>query len=122
MQLELDFGSPSASRGVLPSSSKARKTIPVATGFFDYFPAAIAEIAKLSWFGNNKHNPGQPLHHARSKSTDHADCMLRHFMDRGQVDEDTGVDHMAEVCWRALALFQEMLEARGAPMARGARK
>lgn len=105
---------------VLPSDSKERKEIPLATGCLDYFPAALAEVAKLSKKGNDKHNPGQPLHHARGKSVDHDDCLIRHFLDRGSIDPDTGLDHMVEVCWRALARLQQMCEERGAPMARGA--
>jgi hypothetical protein len=60
------------------------------------------------------------MHHARGKSTDHADCILRHLIDRGTVDTD-GIRHSAKVAWRALALLQLELEAEGAPMARGAK-
>jgi hypothetical protein len=105
----------------LPSGSDARKAVPLVTGVLDYFPAALAEVAKVSKAGNDKHNPGQPMHHARGKSTDHADSLLRHLVDRGGVDPDTGVRHSAEVAWRALALLQQELEDAGAPLARGAR-
>jgi hypothetical protein len=60
------------------------------------------------------------MHHARGKSTDHADCILRHLIDRGTVDTD-GIRHSAKVAWRALALLQLELEEAGAPLARGAR-
>jgi hypothetical protein len=105
----------------LPSDSAQRKAVPLATGVLDYFAAALAEVAKVSKAGNDKHNPGQPLHHARGKSTDHADSLLRHLVDRGGVDPDTGQRHTAEVAWRALALLQQELEDAGAPLARGAR-
>jgi hypothetical protein len=105
----------------LPASSAERKAIPIVTGCLDYFPAALAAVAKLSKLGNDKHNPGEPLHHARGKSMDHADCIGRHLIDRDVVDPDTGMIHMVEVAWRSLALLQEMLEARGAPLARGAK-
>lgn len=104
----------------MPVDSQARKDVPVTTGVFDYFPAALAYIARVSKAGNDKHNPGEPLHHARGKSTDHADCILRHLADRGLVDADTGMRHTAEMAWRALALLQEELEAAGAPLPRGA--
>jgi hypothetical protein len=103
----------------LPEDSKERKDIPLARGLLDYFPAALAEVAMVSRIGNEKHNPGEPLHHARGKSTDHADCIVRHLVDRGTLDEN-GVRHSAYVAWRALALLQEELEADGAPMPRGA--
>lgn len=89
-------------------------------GFLDYFPAAAAEVARLSREGNEKHNPGEEMHHARGKSGDHADCIVRHLIDRGTVDTD-GFLHDVKVAWRALALLQEALEARGAPLARAAR-
>ena len=105
----------------LPTGSADRKAIPLATGCLYYFPAALAEVAKLSKLGNDKHNPGQPLHHARGKSTDHADCIVRHQIDAGTIDPDTGLDHAVMVAWRALAQLQEILESRGAPLARGAK-
>jgi hypothetical protein len=106
----------------LPHTTEERKGIPLARGVLDYFPAALAEVAKVSKAGNAKHNPGQDMHHARGKSTDHADCILRHLVDRGEVDPETGQRHSAMVAWRALALLQEELEAAGeAPLARGAK-
>ncbi len=104
----------------LPTDSAARKAIPLARGLLDYFPAALAAVAEVSRVGNEKHNPGQPMHHSRGKSTDHADCIMRHLVDRGAIDPETGLRHSAEVAWRALALLQEELEAAGAPVARGA--
>ncbi len=93
----------------LPIDPHARKGIPVMSGVLDYFPAAIAEVAKVSKFGNDQHNPGQALHWARGKSTDQADTIVRHLMQRGTLDSD-GMRHSAKVAWRALALLQEELE------------
>lgn len=106
---------------VLPSDAADRKNIPIARGCLDYFPAALAAVAELSRIGNEQHNPGEPMHHARGKSGDHADCVIRHLMDRGALDAD-GIRHSAKAAWRALALLQEELEAEGAPLARGARR
>ncbi len=105
----------------LPTESKARKGVPMASGLLDYFPAALAAVAEVSKAGNDKHNPGEPLHHARGKSMDHADCIMRHLVDRGELDPEDGQRHSAKVAWRALALLQEELEAEGAPLPRGAR-
>ena len=104
----------------LPTDSQERKDIPIVSGCLDYFPAALAEVARLSKYGNDKHNPGEPLHHARGKSTDHADCIVRHLLERG-TEDPSGFSHSVMVAWRALALLQEELEAAGAPLARGAR-
>jgi hypothetical protein len=105
----------------LPIDSAARKNIPLARGVLDYFPAALAAIARLSQKGNDKHNPGEELHWARGKSMDHADCIMRHLADRGTLDPDDNEYHEVKMAWRALALLQEAEEKRGAPMARGAR-
>lgn len=104
---------------VLPTDSKDRKAIPIASGVLDYFPAALVEVARVSKAGNDKHNPGEPLHWSRGKSTDHADTIVRHLIDRGSIDPEDGLRHTAKVAWRALALLQEELEAAGSPMGRG---
>ena len=106
----------------LPSDSSVRKATPITTGVIDYFPAALAAVARVSKHGNDKHNPGEPLHWSRGKSNDHADAIARHLIDRGHIDPETGVRHSAELAWRALALLQVELEEAGeAPLARGAR-
>jgi hypothetical protein len=94
----------------LPTTAAERKQYPVASGFLDYFPDAVAAISHLSYVGNEQHNPGQPLHWARGKSADEADTMLRHFLQRGTVDTD-GIRHSVKMCWRALAFLQKELEA-----------
>lgn len=110
-----------AADATITDDSASRKKIPLCSGVIDYFPAALAEVAKLSHIGNEKHNPGEALHWAREKSTDHADCIARHLVDRGKIDPNTGLSHSTEIAWRALALLQEELEAAGAPKARGAK-
>ena len=108
-------------KAILPSEAAARKQVPLASGVMDYFTSALVEVAKVSFAGNQQHNPGQPLHWSRGKSNDHSDTMLRHFTERGAVDSD-GVRHSAKMVWRALAILQLELEAEGAPIARGAGK
>jgi hypothetical protein len=93
----------------LPTDSKARKAIPMATGLLDYFPDALAEVAALSKIGNDQHNPGEPLHWDKTKSADHADTIIRHMVDRGERDSD-GVRHSTKVAWRALAQLQIEIE------------
>lgn len=94
----------------LPTDSAARKTFPVASGFTDYFPDAIAAVSNLSYAANEQHHPGQPINWERSKSTDEADTLLRHFLERGSLDTD-GKRHSAKLAWRALALLQKEIEA-----------
>lgn len=105
----------------LPSNAAERKAAPMAEGLLWYFPNALAEVARVSKAGNDQHQPGEPMHHARGKSTDHADCIIRHLVDAGTIDSD-GQRHSAKVAWRALALLQEELERDlGLPLPRNAR-
>lgn len=94
----------------LPTDPKQRKNTPIARGVIDYFPDALAAIAEVSRVGNDQHNPGQPLHWAKEKSTDHADCIVRHLIERGTPDVD-GLRHSAKLAWRALALLQIEIES-----------
>lgn len=129
----------------LPTDSTDRKGVPMASGVLAYFPATLVEVARISKAGNDKHNPGQPLHWARGKSNDHADCILRHLTDLQDLlrDYHDSIDDMVDteiwypnavaelnqkirtevgqLAWRALALGQETLEELGAPLAPGAK-
>jgi hypothetical protein len=95
---------------LLTTDKKARKETPIARGVVDYFPRALAAIARVSFVANEQHNPGQPMHWDKSKSTDHADCLARHLIERGGTDDD-GLAHSAKLAWRALALLETELEA-----------
>jgi hypothetical protein len=105
----------------LPDDAKTRKETPMAAGLLDYFPDALAAVANVSFGGTAQHHPGQPLHWERGKSSDHADCIVRHLVDRGSLDID-GKRHSVKLAWRALALAQEELEQElGLPPSRGSR-
>lgn len=114
----------------LPTDSGERKDYPLFRGCLSYFPAALAGAARTSKLGNDKHNPGQPLHHARGKSMDHGDCIIRHLIDTGdllsamkrndQIEPQQILDEVNQMVWRALAFSQELHEQLGAPLAPGA--
>lgn len=118
----------------LPTDSARRKEFPVLSGFIKYFPAAIAGVANTSKLGNDKHNPGQELHHDRSKSMDHGDCIVRHLMDvedliaaakkhpNKSAYEQEILLEASSLVWRALAYSQELHEKYGAPLAPSAKK
>lgn len=95
---------------MIPTDPKARKQTPIFSGVLMYFPDAMAEVARCSFVGNEQHNPGQPLHWDRTKSKDQHDCIVRHLMEAGTVDQD-GIRHSAKVAWRALAALQLEIEA-----------
>ena len=94
----------------IPEDPKERKTYPISSGFLEYFPDAVAEVAHISWAGNEQHHPGEELHWDRSKSTDEADALMRHFMARGTRDTD-GKRHSAKAAWRMMAILQKEIEA-----------
>lgn len=119
---------PQHSRLLDGMTSERRKQYPIATGLFDYFPDALAEVAYVSWVGNEKHNPGESMHHARGKSMDHADCCARHLQQRGTTEviivrgTPYNIRHTAELAWRSMALLQEELERElGLTLPRGAK-
>lgn len=113
----MDDRTATPARPKLTTDYEARKNLPVITGVVDYFPDAIAAVAAVSKAGNDQHNPGEPLHWARNKSLDHANCIGRHLMERGTIDTD-GVRHSAKMAWRALAELQTEIEAERAGMTR----
>jgi hypothetical protein len=91
-------------------TSEERKQYPMSSGLIDYFPDFLALISHVSWTGNEKHNPGQPLHWSRWNSTDHSDCVIRHHTTRDKPEHDVPLMHMAEEAWRVLAMGQEAME------------
>lgn len=86
-----------------------RKEYPIQTGLLDYFPRACAAVSNCSYVANEQHNPGEPMHWAKEKSSDHADCLQRHGLERGTIDSD-GIRHSTKRAWRALADLEEELE------------
>jgi hypothetical protein len=126
--VDTDCVPPPAPRGplatfVLPTDSNERKEIPIFSGVLNYFPLAVAAVARVSKRGNDKHNPGEPIHWARGKSMDHEDCIARHLIDVDTVNPETGeYDDAAALAWRALALLQMLEEGRlGKGWSRGSR-
>lgn len=91
----------------LPNDSEERKKFPLGQVLFGQFGAAMIDLARHSWEGNNKHNPDQALQDARNKSNDDLDCALRHL-----AEGDYRGAH-----WRVARLHQKQLEAEGAPVA-----
>lgn len=97
-------------------TSEERKGEPVYTGCMMYFPDALAAISRLSKAGNDKHNPGEPLHWARGKSADQMDCAARHMLAPTEVDPDNREADLVAAAWRLLAELQLAEEKRLAAM------
>lgn len=100
------FGLDDNAVGRLPCEATARKSLPIGTAVLDYFPLALAEIARVSLAGQKQHGTSG---WDRSKSADESDALIRHFLERGTYDSD-GLRHSAKLAWRALALLQKELE------------
>ena len=95
----------------METDKNKRKQIPIFTGLIKYFPKALAEVARVSYIGNQQHHPDKPLHWDRSKSTDELDALTRHLFQAGETDTD-GMRHSAKVAWRALANLEKELEQK----------
>lgn len=106
-------------RTALPKDSAMRKEYPVFSGCVAYFPAALSQVARHSWEGNEKHNPGLPLQHARGISGDHEDCIMRHLIDAKEhrAGSIKRLEELRAAAWRVLALLQEECEVEIAPPA-----
>lgn len=91
-------------------TSDERKSTPLFEGCIAYFPDALAAVAQLSKFGNDKHNPGEPLHWAKDKSRDHKNCIARHLAGTETVDTESGFLHDVGLAWRALANLQTIID------------
>jgi hypothetical protein len=87
-------------------TSGERKAEPIHSGVLKYFPDALAAVSRVSKAGNEKHNPGQPLHWERAKSNDHLDCVARHIITPEKIDPESGEAHLAHAAWRVLAALQ----------------
>jgi hypothetical protein len=96
----------------LPTTDADRKALPVWTGCLMYFPDVWAEVAKVSRIGNDQHNPGEPLHWERTKSTDHMNTAIRHMLDHGagNLFDTNGEYHIAKAIWRLCAELQTTIE------------
>lgn len=96
----------------LPTDDASRKALPVFRGPLMYFPDAILEVARVCKIGNDQHNPGQPMHWAREKSTEQMDTAVRHQMDHGlgNTKDVDGAYHLAKAAWRILAELQLTIE------------
>lgn len=95
------------------SEAQQRKEMPIYSGVISYFPEAMKEVARVSFIGNEQHNPGEPLHWAREKSKDQMDAALRHITDYAsgiKIDTD-GASHLGKAIWRLMAQLELDKEA-----------
>ncbi len=109
---EIDHGVPPSDwfARYLTGDKKARKEAPIARGLHGYFPNACVNVAHVSYVANEQHNPGLPMQWAFDKSTDEADCQVRHGIDAAAAPFDgDGLLHLAKKAWRAMAELERYL-------------
>lgn len=96
----------------LPTEDAARKRLKGYTYQMEYFPDALLAEIEVAVRGNEQHNPGQPLHWAREKSSDQMNTAWRHQFDYGRgIKKDTdGQWHLAKAIWRLKAQLQLDIE------------
>jgi len=98
----------------LPGDSEKRKEYPIYAGLVCYFGDALAEVANLSFKGNQQHHPEKPLHWDKSKSTDSRDALMRHIFDMERankaLDHETEFEEAKRVAWRGLENLQRLID------------
>lgn len=92
------------------NDDQIRKGRPLFFGCMRYFPDALLAVAQLSRVANEQHNPGEPMHWSREKSSGHLDSAARHMLEAGTIDPSDGQLHSAHLAWRALANLQLEIE------------
>jgi hypothetical protein len=100
----------------LPTDPAERKRLQLYTFMFKYFPDAWLEVVRVARIGNDQHNPGEPLHWAREKSTDQMNAFFNHAFDYGlgEKKDTDGAYHLAKAIWRLSAQLQLDIEAERA--------
>lgn len=96
----------------LPTEDAERKRLQMWTFLIEYFPDTFLAVLEVALKGNEQHNPGQPLHWAREKSTDQLNTAFRHLWDhgRGVIKDKDGAYHLAKAIWRLSAELQLLIE------------
>ena len=84
---------------ILPSDATERKSYEIFSGFFAYFPHAIAAVSRHSHNGSKQHNPDKPTTWDMDKSQDERDAMLRHMLE----------GDWEAVAWRAMSNLEREL-------------
>ena len=99
-----------------PGSKGDLGKAPVFQGLFNYFPAALEEVAKVSHFGSQKYSWGgwKTVEDGLNR---YSDALGRHIIYEAQgeeFDQDSGLSHKAHAAWNALATLELYLRERKA--------
>lgn len=75
------------------------------------FASALIEVAKVGTFGANKYSENG-WKNVQDGEKRYTDAMLRHLLaeQEGEIDDDSGMLHAAQVAWNALARLYFILQ------------
>lgn len=85
-----------------------REKPPVFRGVLQYFPLALAEVAKVSAHGAEKYTWNTEWKRGEEKYLWYSDALMRHLLAAGR-DEESGIPHEAHAAWNALARLEILL-------------
>jgi hypothetical protein len=78
------------------------------------FPKALNAISKATMFGHNKYFESDEdylnFKNVEGGSQTYADALQRHSIDKGSIDEDSGLPHIFHKAWNALAELELWIE------------
>ena len=79
------------------------------------FAHALVEVGKVGTYGANKYSPNG-WKEVPDGINRYTDAMLRHYFAEidGPIDDESGLQHAAQICWNSLARLELMLMARAA--------
>jgi len=81
---------------------------------FEDFPDAVKELVRVATFGARKYERSSWKTVSNGLQR-YSDAKARHFLDAAagvDLDEESGLDHLAHEAWNALATLQLKLEAK----------
>jgi len=81
---------------------------------FEDFPDAIKEVVRVATFGAKKYERSSWKTVSNGLQR-YSDAKARHFLEAAagvELDEESGLDHLAHEAWNALATLQLKLEAK----------
>lgn len=83
----------------------------VVQGFMQYFPNAIAEVARVSEFGAQKYAWGnwQFVHAGIERYTE---ALGRHLLANEEIDPESELLHAAHIAWNAMARLELILKEK----------
>jgi hypothetical protein len=98
---------------LFPEDDAERQTYPIGTFICEFFPHALAELARFSHKQQQKHNPDGPIGWAKDKSVWSIDRVFRHAMEAQRLYNEGDIEAAGEefksLAWRSLEGLERLL-------------